>query len=344
VPKSRSNRSTGAVTILTVARRAGVSVATVSRVMNGIATVAPDLAERVRLAAAELGYRPNAAAQGLARGSLRSVGVVVPNLANPYFYELLKVIEQRARDDDYRMLVADSGETAEEEHSICEWLSAQVDAIVLCSPRMSDEDLERTRELGSHLVITNRPGEHVGIPSVLVDATEAVEQLGELLRGYGHRRIHYLAGPSQSWATRERHRLLTQLVGFEVEVVASGGTITAGHDALSQDVADAASVIVGFNDLAALGAMSRLSELDYEVPGAISVVGFDDIPFSRYFGPPLTSIRNSHGELGRIAWELVNAQMQSERLPMRRIALPSTLEVRASVGPARTPSGALLPG
>jgi DNA-binding LacI/PurR family transcriptional regulator len=335
VAGQRSRRSNGAVTILTVAQRAGVSVATVSRVMNGIETVAPELVVRVRAAAAELGYRPNAAAQGLARGSLRSVGVVVPNLANPYFYELLKVIEQRAREDDYRMLVADASEDGAEEYAICEWLCAQVDAIVLCSPRMTDDELARLHTLGTHLVITNRPGEHVGIPSVLVDAAEAVEQLGELVRGHGHRRMHYLAGPSQSWATRERLRLLERLKGISVEVVPSGGSIADGYAAVSEAVVERATVIVGFNDLAALGAMARLAELDVEVPEGISVVGFDDIPFSRYFGPPLTSIRNSHGELGRIAWELVLTQMRAERVPDGSVALPSTLMVRASVGRAR---------
>jgi DNA-binding LacI/PurR family transcriptional regulator len=335
VSKPRARRSGGAVTILTVARHAGVSVATVSRVMNGIATVAPDLAVRVRSSAAELGYRPNAAAQGLARGTLRSLGVVVPNLANPYFYELLKAIETRARRDDYRMLVADSGESPAEEYAICEWLAPQADAIVLCSPRMSDEDLGRTRDLVRHLVITNRDGDLVGIPSVLVDASDAVMQLGELLRSHGHRRVSYLAGPMQAWATRERLRLLEAIDGIKLDIISAGGTIEDGYAAVTPALLNDPSAIVGFNDLAALGAISRLMELGLDVPGDISVVGFDDIPFSRFVTPPLTSIRNTHGELGSIAWELVSSQIRAERMPSKSIRVPSTLVVRASVGLAR---------
>ncbi len=330
----RRPRSPGSVTITTVAQRAGVSVATVSRVMNGISTVDKELARRVREAAAEVGYRPNAVAQGLARGSLRTLGVVVPNLANPYFYEILKSIEASARRHSFRMLVADSGEDPDEEMTVCEWFASQVDCMVLCSPRMSTAGLEQVKALTDRVVMTNRLEESLSIAAVCADPREAVRDLGQHLAEFGHRRAVYLGGPQRSWANRERRFALGKMTDLELTSVESdGATIAHGYEAMASALDSDPTVVVAFNDLIAFGALARLRELGIEVPRDISLVGFDDIPFSRYSSPALTSVRNPHELIGRHAWELVERKLDGDSsATVRRV--PSELIRRESTGPA----------
>ena len=335
--RRRSNRSTGSITISTVAERAGVSEATVSRVMNGIPTVDRSLVQRVKAAAAEVGYRPNIVARGLARGSLQTLGVVVPNLANPYFYQILKAIEASARSHDFRMLIADSDEDPDEELAICRWLATQVDSIILCSSRMSAEQLMEVKGLVRSLVLTNRREESVPIAAVCADVDEAIQSLTTYLADQGHARAAYLAGPSLSWANRDRLRALTATTSLKITPIASGGTIEDGYNAVPEALDTKPTVIVAFNDLVAFGALRRLKELGVGVPEDVSLAGFDDIPFSSYASPPLTSIKNPHELLGTYGWELAERQLKGE--PESTVTLvTSQLVLRGSTGPVTTGS------
>jgi DNA-binding LacI/PurR family transcriptional regulator len=323
------------VTIATVAKAAGVSVATVSRVMNGVPTVDAELVERVRQAAAETGYRPNAIAQGLARGSLRTLGVVVPNLANPYFYQTLKAIEVEARLNDFRTLVADANESIDEEISICKWLASHVDCLILCSPRMPSSRLMKVKELVPASVMTNRHDEAVPMSSVCISSQGAMTALAEHLIGLGHRRVVCLTGPERSWAARDRLRSLMSVGTLDVSAVACGGTIDDGYRVLPRALDLEPTAIVCFNDLVAFGALARLVELGIRVPEHVSLAGFDDIPFSNYANPSLTSVISPHEEMGRRAWRQVQELINSKVEPTVTF-LEAELVVRGSTGPARS--------
>lgn len=325
------------VTIATVAEKAGVSVATVSRVMNGVTSVDPTLAERVQKVAADLGYRPSIVAQGLARGSLRTVGVVVPNLANPYFYQVLKAIESGARANNFRMLTADSDEDPLEEYAICEWLATQVDCLILCSPRMPANRLDNVRRLIPNVVMTNRYEEGLPISAVIADSVGAVNELAEHLRGMGHQSAVYLAGPSRSWAMRERRAALEK-TDLEITSIPCGGTIEDGNRILPEALDLDPTAVICFNDLVAFGALARLQELGVSVPGDVSLVGFDDIPFSQYARPSLTSIRSPLLHVGTRSWELVQRIMSGDA-DQTLIRIPSSLIMRESVGPASAGRG-----
>lgn len=324
----------GSVTINTVARRAGVSAATVSRVINGIATVDEALAERVRTAAAEVGYRPSAVAQGLARGTLRTLGVIVPNLGNPFFYPIVKALEGNARRNDYRVLVADSNDDAEEEFAICEWMAKQVDSLILCSPRMPSAQLLRVTELAGDIVMVNRREDDVPIASVAIDSHDAMSLLGAHLRELGHRRVVYLSGPERSWAARDRLRSLMVQDGLDVAAVGCGSTIDDGYRVVPTALDLEPTAIVAFNDLVAFGALSRLRELRVDIPGDISLAGFDDIPFSAYVDPPLTSITYPDELMGTTAWNLVS-QPSADRAEPSTTFIKAELVARGSTGPAR---------
>lgn len=293
-------------TIRQVAREAGVSIATVSRVFNGLSTVDAMLAERVRAAAVRLDYRPNAIAQALTRGRTSTVGVVVPDLANPYFNQILKHMAAGAAGDGYRLLVADSNLTVDEELPLCRELLRQVDGLILVSARMHPPDVRQLLAERRPVVWLNRLIRGLDFPAVVVDSYRAMRALREHLESLGHRRGAYLAGPVLSWSQRQRWRALKQPSedGLRTMSVPAGNTMDEGYAAVDRALESEPTVLLCFNDLVAFGALARLAELGIRVPGELSVTGFDDIPFAPFVSPPLTTTASPAAEVGRSSWDL----------------------------------------
>jgi LacI family transcriptional regulator, repressor for deo operon, udp, cdd, tsx, nupC, and nupG len=331
--KGQADRS-GRVTIQQVADAAGVSIATVSRVMSRNETVRPDLADRVRRAADALGYHPSAAAQGLATGVSRMVGVIVPNLANPYFYDIIKAMNAAAAGDGYRMLIADANEDADEELELGRGLLRQVDALVLVSPRMPVAALHELDDRSRNVVLVNRASIGIGLPTVSVDNFGAMLGLAGHLATLGHRQVAYLGGPPQSWQAQERQRAVEQAAAFGLRsaVVPAGATIEAGYAAVDQALTTDPSALICFSDLVAFGALARLDELGIEVPHDLSLTGFDDIVFAKYARPRLTTATNPQQQLGATAWQLVTQVMRRER-PTHQPLLVAPLVIRESTAP-----------
>lgn len=327
------------VTIKAVAEAADVSIATVSRVMSGNASVNADLVERVRKAAAMLGYRPNAAAQRLASGVSETLGVVVPNLANPYFYDILKAMNVAAAADGYQMIIADANEDPDEELRLSHNLLRQADGLVLVSPRMPVASLRLLAQETAHVLLVNRVALGVGLPTVAVDNYSAMLEICGHLAVLGHRRVVYLAGPSMSWQQIERQRAVKQAVAFglQVETVPAGSTIDAGHAAVDSALALKPTALVSFNDLVAFGALSRLTELNLRVPTDISLTGFDDIPFAAYASPSFTTAVSPQAELGSCAWRAMRQMIQGEDVDDTGL-LKAEVVIRSSTA---APSGAL---
>jgi len=327
----------GRVTIHQVADAAGVSIATVSRVMSRTESVSPELAERVRQAAAALGYQPSAAAQGLATGVNRTVGVIVPNLANPYFYDIIKAMNASAVADGYRMLIADANEDPSEEVTLGRELLRQVDALVLVSPRMSVEALRELEHESPAVVLVNRASIGVGLPTISIENLGAMLEVAGHLAKLGHRGIAYLAGPAQSWQAQERLRAINQAAAFGLHaaIVPAGATIAAGYAAVDAALGSDPTALVCFSDLVAFGALARLHELGLQVPGDISLTGFDDIAFARYAKPALTTVATPLQEIGSKAWQLVASLLRHER-PAPLPLLPARLIIRESTGAPRT--------
>lgn len=324
----------GRPTIRAVADAAGVSIATVSRVMSG-QSVRPELAERVHAAAEQLGYQPSPAAQGLVSGVNDTVGVVAPDLANPYFNEVLKALNVNATRSGFRTLVADADNDPDEELEISRNLLRYVDGLVLVSPRMPTESLRVLAKESATIVLANRVAMGVGLPTVAVNTFGAMLDLCGHLARLGHRRLVYLDGPAEAWQNSERRRAVEQAgsFGIEAHVVAAGSSIEQGHAAVDEALTHKPTGMVAFNDLVALGAMARLGELGIRVPEDISVTGTDDIPFARFASPPLTTTVGPQQRLGEAAWDLLKAAMAGEstdEVPM----LTADLVLRDSTGPA----------
>ncbi|MPV36915.1 LacI family DNA-binding transcriptional regulator [Georgenia subflava] len=331
---SRSN--SGSVTVRSVAQEAGVSVATVSRVMAGAANVSAERREQVLTAAQRLGYQPNQMARSLATGSSRSVGVVVPNLSNPYFYDVIRGLGRASAAGGYRMVVSDSMEDPAAERDLVEDLLRFVDALVLVAPRQARAQLDALAATAKPAVTLIGPHAAGPLPDATVDNRGGMLALYQHLAELGHRRVVYLGGPAAALQNtiRQEAALEAADLGLEVVVVPAGGTIEAGRDATDAALAHEPTAIAGYNDLVALGALHRLGQRGVRVPEDVSVTGFDDIAFSGFSSPALTTVATPREELGRLGWELLHERMTGR--PSRSPApLSAELVVRASTGPPR---------
>lgn len=302
------------VGISDVATKAGVSLATVSRVMNGNLSVDPQIAKRVRATAAELKYLPNPTGRNLARGKTDTIGVVVPDLGNPTFQAVLRGVSRAAAQDGYRVLIADSSEVSSEEAILAGEARRRCDGVVLCAPRMGAAELEELAPSLHPMVLVNRATNATGSPSVMVDYGKGIQDLAAHLVELGHTRLAYVAGPASSASHGLRLAGLETFSrshpGIELKVLPNGSTFEDGYKSADAVVASGASGIMAFNDLTAMGLLSSLNERGIRVPADMSVTGFDDIPFARYTTPALTTAAVPIVDVGEQAWrqmrELLN--------------------------------------
>jgi LacI family transcriptional regulator, galactose operon repressor len=340
-----------AVTIRDVAAAAGVSQSTVSRALSMPEVVNPVTRARVEAAARALGYQPNRAARGLITGRTGNLGLIVPDLANPLFAAVVKGVQAAARAADYSVFIADTDEEAAAEPGLLRALSKQVDGIVLCSPRTSDDELTAVGP-DTPVVLMNR--RVAGWPGVTVDNADGMRQAVEHLAALGHRRVAYVAGPRSSWSNAQREQGLRATADATgVELVHLGNfppRFEGGVAAADLAVASGATAVVAYNDIVALGLLSRLGARGIAVPARISVLGCDDIPMSAMTHPALTTVSVPQHEAGRAAVALLLALLadtdsggtdsgtdsgSATGVPHRD--LPTQLIVRATTGVAPDP-------
>jgi LacI family transcriptional regulator len=329
-----ARRSTTA-TIAEVAEHAGVSPATVSRVFNSRFVGDPAVADRVRASAVELAYTPNHHARSLALGKTRAIAFVVPDLANPAFQAILSSLSKSAARDGYRVLVADSDESRDDEPLLVDEVRRRCDAIVLCAPRMTDDELV-TAAAGIHpLVLINRPMPQIAAPSLSVDYRSGIQALAAHLVGLGHRRLAYLEGPERSVSNRYRVEGLDAFTAAHpdvtIERMPGGFTSEDGELAAARVRDSGATAVLAFNDLVAIGLVGALLDAGVRVPEDVSVAGFDDIPFARYTTPPLTTASVPNSALGEEAWRRMHALLEGVA-PAEDVVFQPELELRGSTG------------
>jgi LacI family transcriptional regulator len=322
------------VTIRDVARASGVHVSTVSRTFSAPHLVNPETRTRVLSTAESLGYRPNRAARALITGRTHNLGLIVADIANPFFPPLIKAAESQARQRDYHVFVADTNEDALVEEELVQALAKQVDGVLLCSPRMSNDHIEQLRR-EVPLVVVNRLVE--GIPAVVMDVAQGAKAAIEHLVGLGHRNIVYLAGPRGSWTNRELRRATTataRALGANLTVLGPHQpTETAGIGAAEQVLRSGATGVLTYNDLMAIGLLEGLHDRAVKVPEQLSVVGIDDIALSRLIRPKLTTVATPTAAAGRAAVDML-LQPDDDRRTTAQVTLQTELVVRDSTGPA----------
>lgn len=332
-------RSNVGPTITEVAKAAGVSRATVSRVLNGRTTVDPAIGARVRAQAERLQYRPNLTARYLSTGRTMTVSLVIPDLGNPMFQSVLRSLTRAAESAGYGVLVAEA-QSAEKEARIAQDARRQCDAVVLVAPRTVDAELDALITQVAPVVVLNRRLQDPHVASVGIDYGAGVTQLVDHLTALGHRDLLYVAGPERSAAHQERLATLNSIAAsrpeLSVRTIPGGASMTAGHDVAEEVLASGATGVLAFNDLVAFALLARLHGLSVDVPGDLSVTGFDGIELSRFAVPALTTVGQEELDTGAVAWSLLEPQLAAtgKAGPVEHALLTPRLIVGDSTGPA----------
>lgn len=334
-------------TIYDVARAAGVSPATVSRVISGRSTVAPDTREHVVAVAESLGYRINRLARSLSSRTSDMVALLLPDIANPFFSALVKGVQAAAFQHGWTTLVCNTEADPELERAYLDGLvSRQVEYVLAVGLSLDRDTVDRYAAAGLTFIALDRPISHASSVVVQSDnrlgAELAVRHLVEL----GHRRIAHLAGPADVDLSRDRRRGYADALAaaglpadpdlvVECEFSASGGERAfAELDRRGVDF----TALFAADDLIATGALSAALSSGRTVPGDLSVVGFDDALPARYTAPALTTVRQDADALGACAVQVI-ATPEDER-PRDAVVLPVSLVVRGSTGPPPAPPAA----
>jgi DNA-binding LacI/PurR family transcriptional regulator len=314
-----------------IAMRLGVSASTVSRALSRPELVREETRIEIVKAAKLAGYeapdRPPSA-----RLRTGCIGLLVPDIENPFFTTIVRAAMHEARRQGYSLIVADSNEEPLRESEILALTGQRVEGLVLASSRLLDDDLRKV-EGAVPLVLINR--ELQGVTSLLVDDQTGVSQAVEHLAALGHRSIAYAGGPESSWSNRQRQKIfgaVTQASGVEgVTIGPYPPRFDGGVQASDVALARAVTAIIAYNDLMAFGILSRLSSRGVAVPEAMSVIGFDDIPAASNWSPSLTTITASTAFIGEAAVASLIRNLRGKRAhPESNRRLASHLVIRAS--------------
>jgi len=330
-----------------VAVAAGVHVSTASRALNEQTTglVNPETTERVRQAAHALGYRINGMARALKTRRSLAIGMLVPDITNPFFPPIVRGAEDAFADAGYSLVLANTDNDHDKaERQVAAMLETRVDGLLLATALRRDDLVDELAASDTPITLVNRTVDGGKVSAVVPDdhagAMLAVEHLHEL----GHRHIGHVAGPQATSTGARRLAGFTQAansLGVTTKVVEAAqfneeeGALAA---ATLLDAADRPTAIVAANDLAALGVLDVAARLGLACPADLSVVGFNDMPLADRLQPPLTTLRVAEYDLGYQAAKLLLATIDNPRRPPETILLTPELVVRASTGPV--PAGA----
>ncbi len=318
------------VTISQVADAAGVARSSVSRAFTRPGMLLPETVERIMKAAEALGYVPNHTARALSTGRHGNIGLIVPDIANPFFPPLIQAAQHEADRSDFCIFLGNTGESPKQEDKLVGRFAGQVEGLVLASSRLS-EDRIRAHAEKLPLVLINR--DIAGIPRVLIDSSSGVRQAVEHLAKLGHRRIAYVSGPANSWSNKQRRAAIRSAAtpaGIEVDIVAAAlPSYESGRNVVQAILSTGATAAVAFDDVTAQGVLAGLSENHVSVPADFSLIGCDDVLGAVTF-PALTSVSNRSVEAGRVAVSLLLDMLQSHAIRDVRCVLETHLVLRST--------------
>jgi LacI family transcriptional regulator len=327
-------------TIRHVAAIAGVSIATASRALSDSPLVTESTKQRVVQAATELDYTPSRLARSLVTGLTGNIGVIVPDLTNPFYSWFLAGLESKLGAHKIGILIGDSRESRESEYDLMRRMSTQVDGLVLASSRLTDEQiLNATARLP--VVLANRmvdsPEPPVRLSQMVIDVGPGFSAAVHHLHTLGHSSLTYVDGPPQSWSGAQKRSALSrtcQEVGMALTIVQTGligfdAGREAGRSIVGGNAFRDTSAVMTFNDQVALGVLSAFRGFDVAVPGRISIIGCDDSLPDGLAWPALTTVDGSAQKLGALTAESI-----LDPIGHQLGSVPTWLTVRQSTGPA----------
>ena len=331
-------------TIIQVAAQAGVSTATVSRVLSQPDRVSAGTRERVLEVVQALGYAPNVAARSLRTLRAAKILLTVPDISNPFFASVIRGAEEAARDAGYAVVLGDTRHDPEVEDQYAEMLSRrEVDGLIFLGHRLPASLAPVLALKGATAPIVNgcEYSPNIGVPSVHIDNAAAGADAIDYLVALGHQVIGIITGPQISPISRDR--LAGALRAADRHGLGGGVHVRVGDysagSAFAQMQALLAKQVTSvfcFNDEMAIGAMRAISEAGLSCPAQVSVIGFDDLPLARFFQPPLTTIAQPKAMIGHRAVDLLVGILRGIDGPIRQVTLAHELVVRGSTAPVRS--------
>ncbi len=327
-------------TIKEVAQKAGVSVATVSYVLNDVRKVRPETEQRVLLAAKALAYFPNHAARSLAAGRSSIVALIVPDIGNPFFPEITKAFQEAANVSGMESIVMNTNSDPRRTRSVIErLLSLQVPGAAFLTSQVDRAVKDALAKRSIPAVYLDHGGPGGRISNIAVDyrkgMLEAIDHLAQL----GHRRIGLIGGPADGAAAQRRKLAFLEgaaAAGMETRVIDSDFSVPGGYFSCAKLLGGFdATAVVAANDLMAIGALHCAYDRQVPVPGALSVIGFDDISFAQFTQPALTTVAVPRVEIGRLAFQSLSSLIGNSHEAGRTYEVGTELVVRQTTAPAR---------
>ncbi len=346
------------VTVKDIAKKAGVSHATVSRALRGNPLISDETTERIRRLALQMGYRPSAAARALKTNRSQVLGVVLSSVEDPFFSEILQGIEEAVQDSGYSLFIASANRDPARERKIVQTMvEHRADGVIICSTSFSSEQSSQLLQYGVPLVVINNQAAEDFRYSIYHDDIDGSRQVTRHLIELGHRKIAYIGNSASGRTTLDR------LTGFRQEMESAGLAVPGefiyetagggpenGMEAVTHFLAlqDRPTAFVCFNDMMAIGVLKALQQAGAQVPRDMSVAGFDNVIFSAYTNPPLTTFEQPKRFIGteaaRLLLDLLSSSSDDEMPNQQNVRiLQGRLLVRASTAPVLRSPGPAMP-
>ncbi|PLR68574.1 MULTISPECIES: catabolite control protein A [Bacillaceae] len=328
------------ITIYDVAREANVSMATVSRVVNGNPNVKPTTRKKVSEAIDRLGYRPNAVARGLASKKTTTVGVIIPDISSTFYAELARGIEDIATMYKYNIILSNSDQNRDKElHLLNTMLGKQVDGIVFMGGNITDEHVEEFKRSPVPIVLAASIDLNEVTPSVNINYEQATFDAVSMLIEKGHKRIGYVTGPMEEPINKEKkmsgyRRALTEAgLSIDEDLITEGDyTYDSGLEAFEKisELSNKPTAIFAGTDEMALGVVHAAQDNGYVIPNDIEIIGFDNTKLATMVRPQLTTVVQPTYDIGAVAMRLLTKLMNKEEVENHIVELPHRIEVRQS--------------
>ncbi len=337
----------GRVTIADIAKRAGVSKATVSRVLNSKPDVDESTRQRILAIIQETGYAPRVTAVSLATGRTHLIGLLVPSLSRPYSLEVIQGVAEGVEESEYELVLYTTSLAEKNQELFVEVLSNSLtDGLVVLLPRDGLHNLAHLRTARMPVVLIDHRGMAAGLPSVTVANRTAAYEACQYLIGLGHRRVGFIAGLLDFGCSRDRldgYRCALDEAGLDAspDLVKTGDFSEASGYARAMELlaeTPRPTAIFCSNDEMASGALRAVRAAGLRVPGDVSVLGFDDVPLAALIFPPLTTVRQPLRAMGRKAVEMVFRQLEGGTIDPFEVELQTELVIRESCGQPEEPA------
>ncbi|QTA37444.1 LacI family DNA-binding transcriptional regulator [Thermosipho ferrireducens] len=321
------------VSIKDVAREAGVSISTVSRVLNNSAPVSDDLKEKVENAIKKLDYMPSNIAKSLRKGKTGTIGFIIPDITNPFFANIVRGAEDYLRQRDYTLILCNSDQDEKQEVKLLETLiSKHIDGLLFTGTGNFNPVLAEKIERGFNVVFLDRIIQGISASYVIVNNSKGMYELLDYLTVTGHKEFVFINGNKETFSAKIRYETFKKVMGekkLKFTHFYTNFSYEAGYN-FGKKMKKMPDAIVCGNDLIAYGVIDALEDRGFKIPEDVSVTGFDDIPFSKHYKPPLTTVRQPMYEMGMKAAELLVKIIEEKQINTEGIILEPQLVIRGS--------------